>query len=235
MGPRVKGIIFDWDGTIADIDERELYCINTALATANLGPINKEFYVQNYYRRAYEVGTGPRMVLEAEMGAKNLEFEKVYESYRRLFSETSSKAKLQHGAIELLGSLKEANWKIGIATMRFTRAIIARELSNLDVNRYIQLFLTREDLGFSRRLESLKETVDQRVKLVTTTLEKLGLKPGETPLVGDSWWDIRAGKALNMKTILVMTGFSSHNDFTSEKPDVTVRSLSELGPKLLSS
>ncbi len=60
-GLRMKGIVFDWDGTLADIDERELYCINTALATADLGPVSREFYVQNYYRRAYEVGTGPRM------------------------------------------------------------------------------------------------------------------------------------------------------------------------------
>ena len=230
----MKGIVFDWDGTLADIDERELYCINTALATANLGPVSREFYVQNYYRRAYEVGTGPRMVLEAAVAGKTLDFERIYESYRKLFTVTASRAKLQHGALELLDSLKKANWQIAIATMRFTRSTIESELLNLGVDKFIQLFLTREDMGFNRRLGSLKETVDQRVKLVTRTLEKLGLEAQDTPLVGDSWWDIRAGKQLGMKTILVMTGFSSHNDFSSENLDLTVRSLSELGPKLLS-
>ncbi len=230
----MNGIVFDWDGTLADIDERELYCINSALETGKLGPVSREFYVQNYYRLAYEVGTGPRMVLEAAVGSKDIHFETVYESYRKLFAETASKAKLQNGALELLKTLKNAKWKMAIATMRFTRATIARELSNLGVDRYIELFLTREDIGFTRRLGSLTETVDQRVKLVTTTLEKLGLTTKETPLVGDSWWDIRAGKQLGMKTILVMTGFSSHNDFSSEKPDLTVNSLNELGPKLLS-
>ena len=230
----MKGIIFDWDGTLADIDERELYCINTALATAGLGPVSREFYVQNYYRRAYEVGTGPRMVLEAAVGGKNLDFERVYEYYRKLFSDTASRAKLQHGALELLDSLKKASWQIAIATMRFTRSTIESELLNLGVDKFIQLFLTREDMGFNRRLGSLKETVDQRVMLVTSTLGKLRFEARDTPLVGDSWWDIRAGKQLGMKTILVMTGFSSHNDFSSENPDLTVRSLSELGPKLLS-
>jgi len=230
----MKGIVFDWDGTLADIDERELYCINTALATTDLGPVSREFYVQNYYRRAYEVGTGPRMVLEAAVGGKTLDFERIYESYRKLFTDTGSRAKLQHGALELLDSLKKANWQIAIATMRFTRSIIATELLNLGVDQFIQLFLTREDMGFNRRLGSLKETVDQRVKLVTRTLKTLGLEARDTPLVGDSWWDIRAGKQLGMKTILVMTGFSSHNDFSTENPDLMVRSLSELGPKLLS-
>ena len=230
----MKGIVFDWDGTLADIDERELYCINTALATANIGPVSREFYVQNYYRRAYEIGTGPRMVLKATVGGKNLDFERVYESYRKLFSDTASRAKLQHGALELLDSLKKASWQIAIATMRFTRSTIESELLNLGVDKFIQLFLTREDMGFNRRLGSLKETVDQRVMLVTSTLGKLRFEARDTPLVGDSWWDIRAGKQLGMKTILVMTGFSSHNDFSSENPDLTVRSLSELGPKLLS-
>ncbi len=230
----MKGIVFDWDGTLADIDERELYCINTALATADLGPVSREFYVQNYYRRAYEVGTGPRMVLEAAVGGKNLDFERVYESYRKLFGDTASRAKLQHGALELLDSLKKASWQIAIATMRFTRSTIATELLNLGVDQFIQLFLTREDMGFNRRLGSLKETVEQRVKLVTKTLGNLSLEARDTPLVGDSWWDIRAGKQLGMKTILVMTGFSSHNDFSSENPDLMVRSLSELGPTLLS-
>ena len=230
----MKGIVFDWDGTLADIDERELYCINTALATADLGPVSREFYVQNYYRRAYEVGTGPRMVLEAAVGGKNLDFERVYESYRKLFGDTASRAKLQHGALELLDSLKKASWQIAIATMRFTRSTIATELLNLGVDQFIQLFLTREDMGFNRRLGSLKETVEQRVKLVTKTLGNLSLEARDTPLVGDSWWDIRAGKQLGMKTVLVMTGFSSHNDFSSENPDLMVRSLSELGPTLLS-
>ena len=230
----MKGIVFDWDGTLADIDERELYCINNALATGNIGPVSREFYVQNYYRRAYEVGTGPRMVLEAAVGSSDLDFEPVYESYRRLFSETPDKAKLQNGALELLKNLKDAKWKLAIATMRFTRSTIASELSNLGVDQYVELFLTRQDMGFTRRLGSLKETVDQRVKLVSTTLDRLSLTVSDTPLVGDSWWDLRAGKQLGMKTILVKTGFSSHNDFSSEKPDLTVRSLSELGPKLLS-
>ena len=73
----MKGIVFDWDGTLADIDEREVYCINQALATANLGPISRDFYIQNYYRRAYEVGSGPRMVLEAAGHNETIDFDSV--------------------------------------------------------------------------------------------------------------------------------------------------------------
>ncbi len=230
----MKGIVFDWDGTLADIDERELYCINGALEAHEFNPVTTDFYVKNYYRRAYELGTGPRMVLETAVGKGDDSFEDVYETYRTLFAESVSKAKLQTGALELLRALKEAKWRAAIATMRFTRSTVAAELVNLGVDRYVEFFLSREDLGFRNRLGSLEETVEQRVRLVSMALEKLGLEISESSLVGDSWWDVRAGKQLGMKTILVLTGFSSHNDFSHEKPDVQVRSLVELAPKLLS-
>jgi len=230
----LKGIVFDWDGTLADIDERELYCINGALEAHEFNPVTRDFYVKNYYRRAYELGTGPRMVLETAVGKRENSFEEVYETYRTLFAGSVSKAKLQTGATELLRALKEAKWRVAIATMRFTRSTVAAELANLGVDQYVEFFLSREDLGIKNRLGSLEETVEQRVRLVSMALDKLGLKTSEASLVGDSWWDVRAGKQLGMKTILVLTGFSSHNDFSSEKPDLQVPSLVELAPKLLS-
>ncbi len=228
----MKGAVFDWDGTLADIDERELYCVNGALEAHRVKIVGQDFYVQNYYLRPYEVGSGPRMVLEAALHQGGPRVEDVYETYRELFAGSVDKAKLQKGALELLQALKERGLKVGIVTMRFTRAVVASELKSLGVDPYADVLLTREDLGFGRTLRSLEETVGQRVRLVSKVLDKLNIRPGETPLVGDSWWDIRAGKRLGMKTVLVLTGFSSHNDFSDEKPDLTVRSLLELGPKV---
>lgn len=224
----MKGAVFDWDGTLVDIDEREFYCINQALHTHNAGPVDRGFFVQNYYLRPFEVGTGPSMVLEAALSGKEAKVEQVYETYRKLFGGTIDKAKLQDGALGLLRLLKERSYKVGIATMRFTRSVVDTELESLGVDSLADVLLTREDLGFKRTLDSLEETVEQRVRLISKTLDKLGLRPQETFLVGDSWWDIRAGKQLDMRTVLILTGFSSHNDFSSERPDVVVSSLQEL-------
>lgn len=233
-GHDMKAVVFDWDGTLADIDEREVYCINQSLKAHGFKTVDHDFYVQNYYLRSFEVGSGPRMVLEAAVSGKGPGFEEVYETYRKLFAESVDKAKLQAGALELLRVLKEKGLKIGIATMRFTRSVVASELKSLDVEPFSDVLLTREDMGFGRKLESLEETVDQRVRLVTRVLDKLRTGPGESPLVGDSWWDIRAGKRLAMKTVLVLTGFSAYNDFSGEKPTLTVKSLFELKSSFLS-
>ena len=234
--PRVaalKGAIFDWDGTLAQIDDREFYCINQTLTAHHSKPIDQEFLVRNYYQRAYEIGTGPRMVLEAALSRENnARVDVVYETYRKLFRDTVDKAKLQNGALELLFTLKTHGFRLGIATMRFTRSVVAAELDLLKVSPLVEVLFTREDLGPARGLESLDDVVDKRKQLVTRALDTLKLRVEDAFLVGDSWWDVRAGKKLGIRTVLVQTGFARYNDFSKENADVTVISLAELENRL---
>ena len=225
----MKGAVFDWDGTLASIDDREFYCINHALTGNGSTPINNEFYIKNYYLRAYEEGTGPRMVLETALIGKNRPMiDAVYESYRKIFQATVERATLQTGAIEILKALKRAGFKISIATMRYTKSVVDSELKHLAVTSQVDLLLTRQDLGVKGTLRSLEETVNQRARLVARALREISLTPDEVFLVGDSWWDVRAGKQLGIRTVLVKTGFASHNDFSRENPDLTVSSMNEL-------
>jgi phosphoglycolate phosphatase-like HAD superfamily hydrolase len=225
----MKGAVFDWDGTLASIDEREFYCINHALTEHGSKPIDHDFYLKNYYLRAYEEGTGPRMVLETALaGRSRTSVEAVYESYRKIFQATVEMATLQAGAIEILKALNRVGFKVGIATMRYTKWVVESELKNLDVAPLVDLLLTRQDLGLGGTLRSLEETVNQRARLVTRTLEEIQLTPRDVFLVGDSWWDVRAGKQLGIRTVLVRTGFASYNDFSKENPDLTVSSMNEL-------
>ena len=234
-GENLKGAIFDWDGTLAQIDDREFYCINQTLTTHGVKPIDQDFLVKNYYQRAYEIGTGPRMVLEAALSRENrAKINDVYGTYRRLFHETVDKAKPQKGALELLAALKEQGFRLGIATMRFTRSVVAAELDLMRVSPLVGVLYTREELGLASGLESLEEVVDERTQLVALALEKLKLRVEDVFLVGDSWWDVRAGKKLGIKTVLVRTGFARYNDFSKEHADLTVVSLGELEAKLRS-
>jgi phosphoglycolate phosphatase-like HAD superfamily hydrolase len=225
----MKGAVFDWDGTLASIDEREFYCINKALTEHGSEPIDHDFYVKNYYLRAYEEGTGPRMVLETALAGRGTRInEEVYESYRQVFQATPERATLQTGALDILKALKRVGFKIAIATMRYTKWVVESEVKHLGVSPQIDLLLTRQDLGVGGRLRSLEETVGQRARLVTKALDEVHLTPNDVFLVGDSWWDVRAGKKLGIRTVLVRTGFASYNDFSKENPDLTVSSMSEL-------
>jgi phosphoglycolate phosphatase-like HAD superfamily hydrolase len=229
----LKGAIFDWDGTLAQIDDREFYCINQTLAEHHSKPIDQAFLVKNYYQRAYEIGTGPRMVLETALSREDeARIDEAYETYRKLFRDSVDRAKLQNGALELLSSLRKHEFKLGIATMRFTRSVVASELDLLKVRPLVEVLFTREDLGPGRGLESLDEVVDKRKQLVMRALDRLKLSVADAFLVGDSWWDVRAGKKLGIRTVLVRTGFARYNDFSKEAADVTVNSLVELEDRL---
>jgi phosphoglycolate phosphatase-like HAD superfamily hydrolase len=196
-------------------------------------PIDQEFLVKNYYQRAYEIGTGPRMVLETALSREHsARIDEVYETYRKLFRDTVDRAKLQSGALELLSALKGHGFKLGVATMRFTRAVVAAELDLLKVSPLVDVLFTREELGPGRGLESLEEVVDKRKRLVMLALDKLKVPVEDAFLVGDSWWDVRAGKKLGIRTVLVRTGFARYNDFSKEGADLTVKSLAELGKRL---
>ena len=229
----LKGAIFDWDGTLAQIDDREFYCINQTLIAHHSKPIDLQFLVKNYYQRAYEIGTGPRMVLETALSREDgARIDEAYETYRKLFRDTVDKARLQIGALELLSTLEARGFKLGIATMRFTRSVVAEKLDLLKVSPLVDELYTREDLGPGRALESLEEVVDKRKQLVMRALDRLKLQVEDSFLVGDSWWDVRAGKKLGIKTVLVRTGFARYNDFSNEGADVTVNSLVELENRL---
>ncbi len=229
----LKGAIFDWDGTLAQIDDREFYCINQTLSAHHSKPIDQEFLVKNYYQRAYEIGTGPRMVLETALSREDrARIDEVYETYRKLFRDTVDKARLQNGALELLSALKGHGFKLGVATMRFTRSVVAAELDLLKVRSLVDVLFTREELGPGRGLESPEEVVDKRKQLVILALDKLKVRVEDAFLVGDSWWDVRAGKKLGIRTVLVRTGFARYNDFSREGADVTVKSLGELEGRL---
>ena len=79
----MKGAVFDWDGTLVDIDQREFHCINKALAEHGEGEVSQEFYVHNYYQRPFEVGSGPRMVIETALAQNTGRADRVYETSRR--------------------------------------------------------------------------------------------------------------------------------------------------------
>src|SRR2546427_12079900 len=94
----LKGAIFDWDGTLAQIDDREFYCINQTLTAHHSKPIDQEFLVKNYYQRASEIGTGPRMVLETALSREDgARIDEGYETYRKRVRDTVDNAQLPNG------------------------------------------------------------------------------------------------------------------------------------------
>jgi len=83
---KVEAVIFDWDGTLIDLNERELYSINKALTSVGFSTISKERYVQGYYLNLYNE-FGARNLIKKTLKDKTL-IDRALETYSREFSKT---------------------------------------------------------------------------------------------------------------------------------------------------
>jgi pyrophosphatase PpaX len=224
---KVEAAIFDWDGTLINLDERELHSINKALASVGLPPISKQRYVEGYYLNPYEE-FGARNLIKKILSHETL-IERALEIYRKEFSKTMHLIKLQEKAINLLRALKKKDISIAITTLRKRRAAVEREIQYLNLNGFVDVLVTRGDIGLQPWTKpSLSLVVERRAKQFLKTLSLLRTKPQKTIITGDSWWDIRAAKQIGAITAWVKTGFGAHNDFSKEEPDITLNDLEEL-------
>jgi len=203
---KVEAVIFDWDGTLIDLDGRELYCINKALASVGSPIISVQRFVEGYYLYPYK-----------EVGARNL--------IRKILGEKETEEK----AFIILKALKSEGISLAVTTLRKRRMLVEQEIQYLQINRFVDVLVTREDIEFQPRIEpSLSFIEELRTTQFKKALTMLQKQPSKTIIVGDSWWDIRAAKRVRAITAWVRTGFGAYNDFGGEQPDITLNNLEEL-------
>jgi len=215
---RVKGVIFDVDGTLADSVGMFYEVALEVLQLAGVPPAPKE--------QVYELmRVGDDNPLEKlfppdypnpAATLKRIVDERMSEWMRRYHYETEAVP----GSVELLHELAAKGLRLGIATSS------GRALPFLDqwgVRHLFHGIVGREDV------ESRKPHPEPILKC----LGHLALDPHEAIYIGDSPIDIRAGKAAGLYTIGVLTGTSPQEVLSLESPDHILDSVAELRPFLL--
>jgi HAD superfamily hydrolase (TIGR01509 family) len=215
---RVKGVIFDVDGTIADSVGTFYEVALEVLHLAGVPAAPKELVYE-----LMRVGDDNPLVKlfppdypDLETTLKRIIDERMSEWMRRYHYETEAVP----GSIELLHELATKGLRLGIATSS------GRALPFLDqwgVRHLFHGIVGREDV------ESRKPHPEPVLKC----LGHLQLDPHEAVYIGDSPIDIRAGKAAGLYTIGVLTGTSPHEVLLLESPDHILTSVAELRPFLL--
>lgn len=107
---KVEAVIFDWDGTLVDLDGRELHCINKALASVGSPMITKQHFIEGYYSRPHQEFWA-RNLIRKNLGEETAA-EKAIEIYSNEFSKTLHLLKLQEKAFNVLKALK-SNFSLG--------------------------------------------------------------------------------------------------------------------------
>jgi len=220
-------VILDLDGTLFDIDQRELHSINKALFTVGKPTFSPQSFIQEYYSDPYEhIGTSALLRRAIGNEAQN---QQAIEVYRDEFWRTAHLNRLHSGVFDVLHALRDKKMQVAIATLRARRELVEQEIKQFQIDGFVDVLLVRDDIGTSSGMPPSPNVITEARRLqFQKTLMLLRAEPDNTLIVGDSWWDIRAAKQVQAPIAWVKTGFGAHKDFSHEQPDIAIGSLNEL-------
>lgn len=128
------------------------------------------------------------------------------------------------GVRPLLESLQGRRDALALMTGN-TEAGARAKLAPFDLNRFFPLGAFGSDHEDRRTLADLaRRRVESR--------RRVRFPPAQVFVIGDSVMDVRAGKAHGFRTVAVLTGWTSRQVLTAERPDHLCRDLRELLPVL---
>ena len=207
---KVKGILFDLDGTIVDSREAYLEAAKTAFQAIGQKPPTTQTALEIPKRLEQNqpiddiTRTNPQQFLAIYL--------KTY------YAITQEKTKLIPNVSTTLETLSEKA-KLALITMRFVpKTAITKELEQFNIAKHFTHIITALD---THKPKPSPEALIKSVKA-------LDVQICDCLIVGDSVTDIKAGKAAGAKTAAVLSGLFSHEELAKENPDLILEDITQL-------
>jgi HAD superfamily hydrolase (TIGR01509 family) len=213
---KIKGVIFDLDGTLIDSLETYTQALNQGIERFNLAPVGKD-QLASLLNKAVPLEQMLEQLFPAQLKDRQDRLDCIKEitkAYQKLEQNVPPKP----GAAQVLSSLKEMGLKVGIVTGRTTSGETKwLELRRLNIDQFIDVMITGAEAERKPAPEGIIKCA-----------QELGLSPDDCVFVGDSQADIITGKAAGVMTIAIPTGVAEKAMLSQEGPDAIVDSLAEL-------
>jgi phosphoglycolate phosphatase len=213
---KIKGVIFDLDGTLIDSLETYTRALNQGIKRFNLAPVGKQ-ELASLLNKALPLEQILQQLFPAQLKDRQYRLyciQEITKAYHKLEQNVS----LKPGAAQVLASLKEMGLKVGIVTGRTTSGERKwLELRRLKIDQFIDVVITGAEAERKPAPEGIVKCV-----------QELGLSAEDCVFVGDAQSDIVTGKAAGVMTIAIATGVAEKGNLSQESPDAIVDSLAEL-------
>ncbi|NCF43882.1 MAG: HAD-IA family hydrolase [Proteobacteria bacterium] len=188
-----KGILFDFDGTLApNLDLADMRRQIAALAAAEGVP--KEIYADLYI---VEIIEASQAWLAAQDNISYAQAEAyAAASHQRINAielQAASDTELFAEARNVLARLRRAGYRLGIVTRNCRKAVLTMFP---DLHEYIDCLHARDDV----------EYLKPDPRHLQLNLDALGVAPEAALMVGDGALDMQAGRALAMRCVGVLSG-----------------------------
>jgi phosphoglycolate phosphatase len=209
----IKAVILDFDGTLA-----ELNLDFSAMKEKILNLIEKYGIARESLREGYIleiIDEASSILLNRERALAEHFREKAQKMLREKELEAASESRLLPGVESMLRSLRTARVQVGIITRNCDGAVrkICAHIESL-----CDAFLSRDSV----------ERVKPDPHHLATLLERLGVTVKDAIMVGDHPMDILAGKRVGMRTVGVLTGRTTRDQFLETGADHVLESASQL-------
>lgn len=220
--PRVKlkrpdMVLIDVDGTLVDSVPDLAYCVDEMLKQLSM-PVRGEERVRHWVGNGVERLVQRALVNQLDGMPDQILYEKALPLFRELYREnTSKRSRLYEGVNEALTFLKSTGVKIGCVTNKaseFTLPI----LRDLDIAGYFELVICGDMVA--------KKKPDPMPLLQAA--ERLGVKPENSLMLGDSMSDVKAARAAGFAIICMSYGYNHGEDIRDYHPDAVVDSMAEV-------
>lgn len=210
MSPTYRAILFDLDGTLVDTIGLILSSYRHTMAE-HLGQVPPDeewlFTLGRPLRIQLQKFAGSQEQLDS-MFSTYLEHNQAnYEQLVRSFP----------GMRDAIGTLKRAGYLLGVVTSKI-RPNTDRELAAVGLADFFDTTITADDVANPK----------PHPEPVLIAAKRLGCEPGQTLFVGDSVFDLQAGRAAGAHTAAALWGPFDRRHLASERPDYWLERIDSL-------
>ena len=206
----MKAVIFDWDGIIIKSRKANFHAFKKLHDELNLNSVftMKEFldwYSPNWY-----------MIYE-KMGIPEEEWPRANELWRKSYPHNRSR--LSSNSARILASLKSRRFKIGLVTSGDEERVVS-ELKRKGIFKIFDVVICGDHVPIEEQKPSPRQII--------LALKKLNTKPKDAVYVGDTSFDVLAGKNAGVKTVALTGGLHPVGKLRNSNPDLLVHDWNEL-------
>ena len=211
--PRVA--ILDVDGTLVDTNYHH--------AIAWFRAFRRHFLTLQVWRIHRHIGMGGDQLVAALAGDEVEERlgDSIRDAESELYRELVGEVQAMEGSRQLIADLKDAG----------NAVVLASSAKEWEVQHYLELLEAAEMVDAWTTSDDVERTKPEP-DLVHAALEKVGGRPEEATLIGDTVWDVEAAHRAGVEVLAVLTGGFSEQELSEAGAREVFTSVEELRQSL---
>jgi HAD superfamily hydrolase (TIGR01509 family) len=206
----IKGVVFDFDGTLVDSMKMIFEALNETLSRRHLPTISLDLLGRMAGRPISDILNAEMTVPEPIIKAVEKD---VFNAYTE-FCRTS--CQLLPNVVSTLKALKSKEVKLGLLTTTPSKPLKA-VIKQLAIGKYFDIMLAKGDAKSKPDPDGLRQIITE-----------FGIGKDECLYVGDSPIDVLTGKAAGVRTIAITTGVTTIEQLKEKIPDDIIADVKQL-------